>query len=75
MTILFVIIIGSVLVYYLVFHFTLLFKGLTQFEFMFNIEIKDEKYFDGYKHRTKYEKFKEIFGENPLLWFIPIGKN
>merc|ERR1711957_220951 len=72
--ILFVIIIGSVLVYYLVFHFTLFLRGNTQFEFMFNIDIKEETYFNKFKERTRYERFVEIFGANPILWFIPIGK-
>merc|ERR1711957_907151 len=47
--ILFVIIVGSVLVYFLVFHFTLFLRGITQFEFMFNIDIKEEKYFEEFK--------------------------
>lgn len=42
---------------------------------MFNIELKEENFFEAMnKHRSKYSKFIDVFGSNPLLWFLPISK-
>ncbi len=69
-----IIVIGSVLLYYLIFQFSLIFRGISQYEYMFNIDLKEEKYFSLINNKTKYEKFTEIFGTNPLFWLIPISK-
>lgn len=69
-----VIMIGSVLLYYLIFHFVIIFRGITQYEYMFNIDLKEEKYFESINNVSRYSKFTDIFGTNPLLWFLPLSK-
>ena len=70
-----VILIGSVLLYYLIFHINLILKGISQYEYMFNIELKEEKYFESMNnHRSKLTKFTDVLGSNPIFWFLPFSK-
>ena len=59
--------------YYLTLHLFLIFTGYTQVEYMFKFYlIYDEYFYKITKNKTAFQKFKEVFGKNPIYWFLPI---
>lgn len=65
--------VGSLIFYFMFFHFTLIFRGITQIEETFRFDQRYDDYYCFLQKLSKWEKFKIVFGWNPLFWLIPIS--
>jgi hypothetical protein len=61
------------LLFFLIFHLSLIGKGITQLEHNFRFHIHDNVYYDKLLNKSLWEKFTNVFGKNPLIWILPIG--
>lgn len=68
------VIIVILLIYYLTFHLILVFKGLSQIEHMFRLYNVNNIYYDKLNDKkSNYTKWCEVFGNNFLVWFVPVN--
>lgn len=66
------IIIECLLIYFFIFHITLVLKGISQYEHTFSYPSKEPDYYDTIINKSMWTCFIDIFGTNPLYWFLPI---
>lgn len=66
-------VVSCLLLYYLVYHMNLVFKGITQMEDILRFDQRYDEYYDFIlKNKTNWMKFTYVFGNNFLFWIIPV---
>ena len=66
-------VVACLLLYYLVYHMNLVFKGITQMEDILRFDQRYDEYYDLIlKNKTNWMKFTFVFGSNILFWIIPV---
>jgi len=59
---------------FLCFHLWLIYKQYTTIEFCEKRSDNDSNFKTSPYNRGLWDNFRGVFGENPLLWFVPLGK-
>ncbi|GAW81275.1 palmitoyltransferase [Plasmodium gonderi] len=57
---------------FLFFHIWLMFRAMTTIEFCEKQTNYRNQSYSKYYNKGMYQNFKEVFGESPFLWFLPI---
>lgn len=57
---------------FLFFHIWLMFKAMTTIEFCEKQTNYQNQSYSKYYNKGMYQNFKDVFGESPFLWFLPI---
>ena len=58
----------------MIYHFSLILKGITQIEDTFRYDQRYEDYYCFLNSMTKWKRFIIVFGANPLIWILPLSK-
>jgi hypothetical protein len=65
--------VGSLVLYFMIYHFSLILKGITQIEDTFRYDQIYEDYYCFLNSVSKWKRFILVFGGNPLIWLLPIS--
>lgn len=61
MSIIICIIILFSLFYLILYHVKIIIKGISQFEYVLGVDLKEFEYFENIKNKTFYEMFTDVF--------------